>query len=292
MPRRYHVLDVFTETPLVGNPLAVVHDSEGLDTEAMQAIAREFNLSETVFVLPPDHPVHTAKVRIFTPHRELPFAGHPTVGTAILLATLRGSGDGIIVLEETVGPVRVGVTLGAKRNFAEFDIPKMPERVDRPVDPELAAAALGLLPGEIGFENHRPSRWTAGVEFPFVPLRGLEVMGKCRIERRAFDEAFGPGVYVYCRETRSRESHLHARMFAPGFGIDEDPATGGAAAALAGVIMHFDQPVAGTHRYRIEQGHMMGRPSLIELELVVDGGLDVVRIGGCAVLVAEGELRL
>lgn len=292
MPRRYHILDVFTDMPFAGNPLAVVHDTDGLDSAAMQAIAREFNLSETVFVLAPENPVHLARLRIFTPQRELPFAGHPTVGTAILLAALRGTGTGIVVLEEEIGPVRVGVTLSGKRSFAEFDIPKMPERIDRPVDLEMAAAALGLLPAEIGFENHRPSRWTAGVEFPFLPLRGLEVMGKCRVERRAFDEAFGPAVYLYCRETVSRDSDFHVRMFAPGFGIDEDPATGGAAAALAGVVMTFDQPTAGTHRYRLEQGLEMGRPSLIELELVVEGGLEVVRIGGSAVVVAEGALQV
>jgi trans-2,3-dihydro-3-hydroxyanthranilate isomerase len=289
--RRYHILDVFTDTPMAGNPLAVVHDTDGLDTDAMQAIAREFNLSETVFLMPPDHKVHTARIRIFTPYRELPFAGHPTVGTAILLAALRGTGDGIVVLEETIGPVRVGVTFG-ERTFAEFDVPKMPEAVEGAVDIDLAAAALGLLPGELGFENHRPGRWSAGGLFSFAPVRDLEAMGKCRIERRAFDEAFGDTVYVYCRETLSRENDFHARMFAPGLGIAEDPATGSAAAALAGVIMQYDQPPGGIHRYRIEQGHMMDRPSLIELELVVDGGLDIVRIGGSAVIVAEGELRV
>jgi trans-2,3-dihydro-3-hydroxyanthranilate isomerase len=290
--RRYHILDVFTHAPLAGNPLAVVHDSDGLSSEAMQAIAREFNLSETVFLLPPDHPVHTARTRIFTPHSELPFAGHPTVGTAILLATLRGTGDGIVVLEQPIGPVRVGVTFGDTRIFAEFDMPVLPEAVDHPVEIELAATALGLLPSEICFENHRPGRWKAGSTFAFVPVRDLDVLGRCRIERRAFDEAFGPSVYVYCRETRSRHHHFHARMFAPGLGIAEDPATGSATGALAGVIMHYDRPVGGTHRYRIEQGHFMDRPSLIELELVVNGALEVVRIGGGAVLVAEGQLNV
>ncbi len=296
MTHRYHVLDVFTETPLAGNPLAVVHDADDLDGEAMQTIAREFNLSETVFVLKPVNPVHTARLRIFTPTKELPFAGHPTVGTAILLARLNWPGDvareGLVVLEEELGTIRVGVALDDGRSFAEFDIPEKPRRLEPDPDVELAAAALGLMPSELGFENHRPSRWSAGVDFPFVPVRNLEVMRRCRIERRAFEKAFGETAYVYTRETLSQENDFHARMFAPGLGLDEDPATGSAAAAFAGVVMTFDGPTAGAHRYRIEQGHIMGRPSLVELELGIKKGIAVVRIGGAAVMIAEGELRV
>jgi len=131
MTRRYKVFDVFTDRPLAGNPLAVVLDSEGLGSVAMQSIAREFNLSETVFVLPPDNSAHTAKVRIFTPARELPFAGHPTVGAAVCLArerfVLPGEHDAVIVLEEAIGPVRCGVRLSDSGGFAEFDCPKLPE---------------------------------------------------------------------------------------------------------------------------------------------------------------------
>lgn len=299
MKRAYNVLDVFTDTPLSGNPLAVVHDSDGLDTEAMQKIAGEFNLSETVFVLPPENPAHTANVRIFTPGIELPFAGHPTVGTAIMLARKlwgvpdKGERDGIVVLEEKIGVVRVGVKLTPRRSFAEFDIPRKPEPLDSKIDVELAAAALGLVPAEMGFENHRPSRWSAGVEFDFVPVRDLAVLKRCRIDRRAFAKAFASGaVYLYTRETFSNDNDFHARMFAPGFGLDEDPATGGAVAAFAGVVMHFDQPPGGTHRYRIEQGHIMGRPSLVELELDVQGDLHAVRIGGTAIVVAEGTIEV
>jgi trans-2,3-dihydro-3-hydroxyanthranilate isomerase len=195
--RAYHVLDVFTDTPLAGNPLAVVHDCEGLDSEAMQAIAREFNISETVFVLPADNPAHTAKVRIFTPRTELPFAGHPTVGTAVILARQRwgevegnDERDGIVVLEEEIGIVRVGVVLKNGSAFAEFDIPKKPAPLDTQIDPELAAAALGLLPSEMGFENHNPTRWSAGVDFDFVPVRTIDALKRCRLDRRVFDKAF------------------------------------------------------------------------------------------------------
>jgi trans-2,3-dihydro-3-hydroxyanthranilate isomerase len=294
--RAYHVLDVFTDQPLSGNPLAVVHDCEGLDGEAMQQIAREFNLSETVFVLPPDNPAHSAKVRIFTPSAELPFAGHPTVGTATMLARLRWGApegaeerDGIIVLEEKIGTVRVGVVLKNGTSFAEFDIPKRPAPLDTLIDTELAAAALGLVPSEMGFENHKPTRWSAGVDFDFVPVRDISVLKRCRIDRRVFDKAFqSKSAYVYTRETFSNENDFHTRMFAPSIGVEEDPATGSAAAAFAGVIRQFDQPPGGVHRYRIEQGHLMGRPSLISLEIDVQGDIHAVRIGGGAVIVSEG----
>lgn len=294
--RAYHVLDVFTDKPLAGNPLAVVHDCEGLDGEAMQQIAREFNLSETVFLLPPENPAHTARARIFTPGTELPFAGHPIVGSSVILARKRWGApeagkeqDGIVVLECKIGIVRVGVVLRNGTSFAEFDIPKKPESLESGIDAELAAAALGLAKSEVGFENHKPSRWSAGVDFDFVPVRDLAVLKRCRIDRRVFDKAFASGsAYVYTRETFSNGNDFHARMFAPGLGVEEDPATGSAAAAFAGVVRRFDQPPGGQHRYRIEQGHFMGRPSLISLEIDVQGDIHAVRIGGGAVVVSEG----
>lgn len=297
MARRYFVLDVFTEKALSGNPLAVVMDSDGLDTEAMQAIAAEFNLSETVFIMPAQRPAHTAKLRIFTPKKELAFAGHPTVGTGILLARQNWGGegerDGIVVLEEDIGSIRLGVVLRDGHAYAEFDIPEMPKALEPAPDRELAAAALGLFPSEIGFENHKPSRFEAGNPFAFVPVRNLEVLGRVKIERRTFDKAFPDGmVFAYCRETMSNENDFHARAFAPAFGVAEDPATGSAAAAFAGVVMEFDEPTGGDHRYRIEQGHFMHRPSLIELELEVEGDLHAVRIGGSAVILAEGQLEI
>jgi len=295
--RAYHILDVFTNTPLAGNPLAVVHDSEGLDGARMQAIAREFNLSETVFVMPPDNPAHSAKVRIFTPTIELPFAGHPTVGTAIILAKQRwgtddgGEQDGLVVLEEEVGPVRVGVVLKDGAAFAEFDIPQKPAALDGEIDTDLAAAALGLVPTEIGFENHKPCRYTAGVDYDFVPVRDLAVLKRISVDTRTFDKAFvSRSAFVYTRKTMSTESAFHARMFAPSDGIAEDPATGSAVAAFAGVVRQFDQPLGGVHQYRVEQGHIMGRPSHINLEIDVQGGLHAVRIGGGAVVVAEGVI--
>ena len=177
MALRLHTLDVFTERRFGGNPLAVVHDADALDGKQMQTIARELNLSETVFLLKPENPAHSAKVRIFTPGRELPFAGHPTIGTAILLAELRsarssnGERDAIIVLEQAIGTVRVGVRLRAgQAPFAEFDAPKLPEKAGTLAARDRLADALGLLPREIGFENHTALRIAAGNTFAFVPV--------------------------------------------------------------------------------------------------------------------------
>jgi trans-2,3-dihydro-3-hydroxyanthranilate isomerase len=186
----YYVLDVFTATPFQGNPLAVVLDADGVDARRMQLIAREFNLSETVFVLRPERAAHTARIRIFTPVRELAFAGHPTVGTAVLLAVLSNtdahrSGEALLVLEEEIGPVRVGVRLRAGiAPFAEFDAPKLPQEVGTPPPADRVAAALGLRPAEIGFENHRPTKYSAGNAFVFIPIASLEAIATARMVRR------------------------------------------------------------------------------------------------------------
>ncbi len=301
MGRVYHTLDVFTGTPYTGNPLAVVSDAEGLDTAQMQAIAREFNLSETVFVLPAGNPAHTAKVRIFTPSAELPFAGHPTIGAAVLLATLRYENserpdDAIIVLEEGIGPVRVGVRFGSgEATFAEFDVGKLPEEVGRAAPTDRLAAALGLAPNEIGFENHKPMRFTAGIPFTFVPVRNLAAMGRAVVRNQHWNEAFGSdghaAAYLYCRETKHKKAAFHARMFAPEMLAGEDPATGSAAAAFPAVIQRFDAPPDGVHTAHLEQGYEMGRPSDVHVEFeVASGKLRAIRVGGHAVQVMRGEL--
>jgi trans-2,3-dihydro-3-hydroxyanthranilate isomerase len=297
----YHVLDVFTDTRFAGNPLAVVLGAGGLDAKAMQTIAREFNLPETVFVSEAENRAHTARMRIFTPGRELPFAGHPTVGTAVLLAELRtqlsnGEGDALVVLEQPIGIVRVGVRMRqGTASFAEFDSPKAPESVGAVPATDVLAAALGLIPSEIGFENHRPTRYSAGNPFIFVPVASLEAIAKARVSSAHWDAATqnNIGMFLYCRQTVRTSSAFHARMFAPHNGIAEDPATGSAAAAFAGVVHRFDDLPDGSHKRVIEQGFEMGRPSLMELAMDVEGGkLDTVRIGGPAVRVAEGKLEV
>lgn len=303
MALTYYVLDVFTERPLGGNPLAVVIDADALSAKEMQAIAREFALSETVFVLTPTAPGHTARIRIFTPSRELPFAGHPTLGTALLLAELRmpvvnGERDAIIALEEEAGSIRVGVRLRTNAPaFGEFDAPKSSAAPELLTPPEEIAAALGLIPSEIGFENHKPVLLKTTSTFAYVPVSNLEAMSKLRFTPsqwgRAFTDRGVEGVYVYTRQCVRTSASFHARMLAPDLGIPEDPATGSAAIGFAHVIQHFDAGPDGAHKRTVEQGLEMGRPSTIHLVSTVSRGkLEGVRIGGHAVRVAEGKLLL
>jgi trans-2,3-dihydro-3-hydroxyanthranilate isomerase len=303
MQLKFYTLDVFTMERFAGNPLAVVMGADGLDTAAMQTITREFNLSETVFVQKADNAAHSAKIRIFTPASELPFAGHPTVGTAALLAQLRmpdvrGEQDAIVVLEEKIGTVRVGVKLrGGQPPHAEFDAPKLPENLGKALDPELLAEAMGIQPSEIGFANHRPSRFTAGVPYNFLPVASLAVIARAEVQSQRWAEAFGSpkagNMALYCRETIHNTASFHARVFFPGAGLTEDPATGSAAAAFAGVVHHFDGLRDGSHKRIIEQGYEMGRPSQIELGMEVQGAsLTTVRIGGAAVRVSQGEITI
>ena len=299
----YLVYDVFADKRLAGNPLAIVLDAEGLGNDTMQAIAREFNLSETVFVSKATHEQHTAAIRIFTPRYELPFAGHPTIGTAVALAERKkGLQDNslLLVLEEKVGNVRCVVSLSGKAPFAEFDLPRLPSALDLSADPEAMAAALGLGPHEIGFENHRPSYWSAGVPYVTVPVANLAVMERIRFDGPAWldiapgrDDGTPACAYVYCRETVGHDSAFHARMFVPGPPVYEDPATGSAAAAFSGAIAHFDEPRDGSHQYWIEQGVEMGRPPRIRLELDIEGAdIKGAGIGGHAVKLAEGRLTI
>jgi trans-2,3-dihydro-3-hydroxyanthranilate isomerase len=299
MRRAYYTLDVFTDQPLAGNALAVVLDSQGLDDARMQKIAREFNLAETVFVFDPRDAVNSAALRIFTPQRELPFAGHPTVGTAVLLAHLRAKDllkaqDLRVVLEERVGEV---VCIARQRQGAAmaayFHLPRLPERLGEAPDIAELAQDLGIAPEDIGFDAHQPALMGAGTANLFVPVRSRDVVEKLKPDRKHWGEHGGPCLYVYTRETVEPASQFHARMFAAGWGIYEDPATGSAAAAFAGVLMAFEPPGDGEYMYVIEQGYEMGRPSQISLALdVAQGHLADATIGGSAVIVGEGFLEI
>lgn len=299
----YYVLDVFTERAFGGNPLAVVTEAERLTSADMQAIAREFNLSETVFVTKPTAPGHTAKVRIFTPAREIAFAGHPTLGTAALLAELRmppvnGERDAIIALEEEIGSVRVGVRLRTGGPaYAEFDAPKIPGHTEALGNPDELAAAVGLIASEVGFENHKPMLVRDANVYAYVPVANLDAMAKVRATPahwgRVFSDRGVTGVYLYTRQCLRAASSFHARMFAPDLGIPEDPATGSAAIGFARVVHAFDGLTDGTHKRTIEQGMELGRPSSIQIIMSVQRGeLENVRIGGHVVRVAEGTLRV
>ena len=298
MRRRFATLDVFTESRLAGNPLAVVLEPEGLDTPAMQKIAREFNLSETVFVFPPADKGNRAKLRIFTPARELPFAGHPTVGTAVLLSRLDGgTGERTFVLEEKVGPVPCRVkSSGPDSGRAAFDIPRLPAKEADLSDVAAIAAGLGLQAADMGLDGFSVERWSAGNPFSFVPVRGLDAIGRIRIDLARFDKAFGGGdhaaAFIFCRETAEAGNSFHARMFAPVMGVHEDPATGSAVAAFAGYLAARGGYPDGAHVAGIEQGYEMGRASQIELTLKIAGGrLTGASIAGSAVVVLEGTLE-
>lgn len=297
--RRFVTLDVFTGTPLAGNPLAVVLDAEGLDDGRMQAIAREFNLSETVFVLPPREARHRARLRIFTPERQLPFAGHPTVGTAVLLALTDQEGEPgtrVFGVEEEIGDIAcVAQIEGERGGRARFRLPRLPEFLQDGPSALEAAMALSLDPTEIGFERHVPSLHSAGVPFVFVPVRDREALARVVPQYEAMTPmvaAPGDGAaFVYCADPEGSNHHFRTRMFRRAGGIREDPATGSAVAALAGALMQFEPMGEGEHDFVIEQGFEMGRPSLIELQLVIrSGALASVEIGGAAVVVCEGTM--
>jgi len=295
MQRRFATLDVFTDRRFAGNPLAVVLDAEGLETAAMQAIAREFSHPETVFVSQASEPSHRARLHIFTPARELPFAGHPTVGTAVLLGRMDGGISAReMVLEEKIGPVRCVVEpVGARLGRARFALPQLPSEGGTVADDARIAAALQLPQAEIGFGTLRPCSWSAGNPVTFVPVGSLQAVGAARPDLAQFATAFGEGVvYVFCRETVEPGNAFHARMFAPAFGVAEDPATGSAAAALAGLLAARGSLSDGDHAFAIEQGYEMGRPSLMRLTLLMrDGKLASAAVGGDAICVTEGTIE-
>ncbi len=297
----YHLVDAFTDRRFSGNPLAVVEGAEALSAQEMQAIAREFNLSETVFLREPLDPAHSAGLRIFTPERELAFAGHPTIGAAALLAETR-AGDAlarngvVVVLEAGVGALRCETLSGRNGvTYAECALPMTPRKAGPAPAPQALAAALSLPVEDIGFDAHVPSAFAVGPAFVFAPLRSRAALDRARRAPEAFAAALGDaaGVFLYTRETVDPAAAIHARMLAHGLGFDEDPATGAAAAAFAAVALAFERPEDGEHELFIEQGYAMGRPSRITLRMgVARGALARISIGGQVVRVGEGRLRL
>ena len=292
---RYHTCDVFTDRVFCGNPLAVLPDARGLTDAQMQAVAREFNYSETTFVLPPDDPRHAARVRIFTPGGELPFAGHPTIGTAFVLATTGAiaADAGEVVFEEGVGPVPVAIFRDRGRvTHCRLTAARLPE--PGPVAPSsgelarmLQLAETDLLPGA--------ACWSCGVPFLVIPLAGEEALARCALDLAVWrDLLSGYATQKVYPVARTGELRWRVRMFAPGLGVAEDPATGSAAASFAGWITgQVPQPRDGTLAVRLEQGIEMGRPSELHLELDRrEGSITAVRVGGAAVMVGEGALVL
>lgn len=286
-------LDVFTDRKFAGNQLAVLLDARGLSTADMLTITREFSYSETTFVLPSEDFRNTARVRIFTIGYEMPFAGHPTVGTAIAIAHAR-SLTGELRLELNTGVFPVRVELDRPVAFAEFTNPNIPaERGDAP-DPALIEAALSLPPGSIDRSAHRARKVGAGANFYFAKAP-LDAVRKAKFNSSAFEAiSFDDtiGVLLYAEGGEARDASYHVRMFAPGAGIPEDPATGGAAAALPGQIALSQTLEDGIHRWVIEQGIEMGRPSRLHATVESLGGaVKSVRIGGEALAVMKGQLE-
>jgi trans-2,3-dihydro-3-hydroxyanthranilate isomerase len=273
----YVVTDVFTDRPYGGNPLAVLPEALGLSGTQMQAIAREFNLSETTFVTPGTG-ANRFKVRIFTPEGELPFAGHPTVGTALVLQELGRTSGREIVLELGVGPVRVELGDGEAVFFREG-----------PAEVEGLADLRGAIEAALGVElSSDPWQASYGTGFVMAEVADMATVGRARVRIDLWEKLaprfWRPMVLVHA--VTGAES-VHARMFAPTMGVAEDPATGSAAAAYVGSVARGD----GVHRIDITQGVEMGRPSLIRATVArVGGEVTGISIGGGAVTVAEGRL--
>jgi len=298
----FHTCDVFTSTRFGGNQLAVLPDARGLSTEEMHAITREFNYSESTFVLPPDDPAHTCRVRIFTPGGEVPFAGHPTVGTALVLAEIGAvplTGDETrIVFEEGVGPVAVVLRAeGGVATFAEFAVAQLPQ-VLPPVPPaEVLAPMLSLGVDDLLGGTFHPQAVSCGLPFTFVPLRSRDAVRRARLRLEAWEAALADTpasmVMVFALDAEDPAHQVRARMFAPGVAVPEDPATGSACAALGGYLGMRDATASGTIRWVVEQGYEMGRPSLLHVTCEKsDGAITAVRVGGSAVHVASGSIRL
>jgi trans-2,3-dihydro-3-hydroxyanthranilate isomerase len=294
--------DVFTDRAFGGNQLAVIPDARSIDPALMLPIAREFNYSETTFVLPPDNPGHTARVRIFTPGGELPFAGHPTIGTAHVLAetgVIKLTGELTpIVFEEIAGPVPV--TIRQKNGTVEFcqlTAAKLPETGPQPPARERLAAALSLPIDALKSEAWAPEVVSCGTPFLLVPLVDRAAVAAARIKTDVWSEVLSSDdtskVFMFAMEGERPGSDVHARMFAPGIGIPEDPATGSAAVALAGYLAIRSNQADGTLRWVIEQGFEMGRPSILEAEAdKAAGRITATRVGGSSIVMMEGVLRL
>src|SRR3954469_19281474 len=303
MPRyRFVTADVFTDRPFGGNQLAVFPDARGIPEERLADITREFNFSETTFVYPPADSRHTRRVRIFTPGAELPFAGHPTVGTAHVLAAIGDipiTGDVTsIVFEEGVGPMRVSIRSERDRPvFAQFTTAELPRVAAEATDPATLAAVLGLETGDLVGGAWEPEVMSCGVPYTYVAVKDVSAVTRARFRmdlwERAMEGAVGSEVFVFAFGGERPGSDIHARMFAPGLSVPEDPATGSAAAALGGYLAVRDGRREGLFAWRVEQGFEMGRPSIMELEADVrDGEVTAIRVGGASVLMTEGHMEI
>lgn len=300
----FHTLDVFTESAFGGNPLGIFPDAAHLPEALMQRVAREMNLSETVFLGPPETPNGTARVRIFTPGVEVPFAGHPTVGTAIFLAReLHGTGDGdtgglTLVLEENVGPIPVEVRFQDGRPvFARFTTALLPDHRPSPHSCEVLAAMVGLEPTDVCPDGFAPEMVSCGLPYHVIPVASVDALRRAVLDlslwKSLLAESWAHHVYLVCLDAEGEEVDARVRMFAPGSGVPEDPATGSAAAALGGYLAALDGRQQDRLSWTVEQGLEIGRPSLLYVEVERSGGATTaVHVGGRAVSVSEGTMTI
>jgi trans-2,3-dihydro-3-hydroxyanthranilate isomerase len=297
MRYRFYTVDVFTEERFGGNPLAVLPDARGLGDAEMQKIAAEFNYSETTFVFPPRDGAHTRGVRIFTPTAELPFAGHPNIGTAYLLAAIgeiKGAGGSVeVTFEEGAGIVPITIRFeGGEPTWCELTAPRA-LNLGATLDPEPVAEAFSLETNAIVVSHHPPTIASAGVPFLCVQLRDRDALERSRAQAQRFaallpvERAVGAHLYTH----DSGDFDLRARMYAPLFGVPEDPATGAANCALAGLLAATNPESEGDFRWRIAQGVEMGRPSLLVASAgKAEGRVTAIRLAGRTVSMTEGWL--
>jgi trans-2,3-dihydro-3-hydroxyanthranilate isomerase len=300
MQRRYITVDVFTDRAFGGNPLAVVLDAGGMSTAQMQAIATEFNYSETTFVLPPQDAAHDAQVRIFTVRSEIPFAGHPNVGTAFVLATRAAKPPARLLLEEKAGLVPVDILTGRGKVLgAELTAPQ-PLKKSAQVSPAQAAACLSLSAADVKTDRHPPLVASVGLPFLMVEVASREALRRAKPGAEGFASVL-PGigsdaVYFYTSDVPAAEQplDLQARMFHPGSsGLSEDPATGSATAAAAALLADLVPTRDGELKLRIGQGVDMGRPSLLLTRVVkTNGAIVSAHVGGNCVQMMEGTFSL
>lgn len=300
METAFVTLDVFTDSTFGGNPLAVMTDARGLSGEQMLAITREFNYSESTFVLPPEDPANTARVRIFTPAEEIPFAGHPNVGTAVALAragSVFGKPVGETVrFEEGIGTVSIDILrAGGSVAGAQFTAPGT-AALGPVYDAEAIAGCIGLPADTVRTDRHAPRQVTLGIGFIFVELRDRDALARCEPSPERFrvnlPDAATRDVYCYVRDGDGPEIGIRARMFAPMHGIVEDPATGSAAAML-GALLSSVTPGAEDLAVSIDQGVEMGRPSRLEVGIARStGAVERITVAGGAVSVMAGRLTI
>ena len=291
--------DVFTDQPFAGNPLAIVLNADSLSDAAMQTMAREFNLSETIFVQTPDNPANTAKVRIFFPTSEIPFAGHPTIGCAIHLATdafPTGDFETEIRLEEVAGLVPVAVMRKDGKITAELTAPVVPHGVPnaRTADEEVMAKAIGLDVSDLQFQGHHPGVWQGGPRFAYVPVQHRDALARSHPCEPAWTDMMQvcdvDSVYVY---TAGRDADYQGRMFSPTTGIFEDPATGSASCILAAQLHAAGALPEGETCLTLHQGIEMRRPSTLHLKIDVhDNAVVRVRLAGTSSAISQGEIRV